>query len=109
MGMDAHTVLAECPLFAGLNHEAVARLAADARAVRLEAGETLFAAGDIAETLYIVATGRLRAVFPDGRIAGDIARLEPLGEIGLLTGDRRSAGVHALRDSLLFGRDRKIL
>lgn len=107
MGMDAHTVLAECPLFAGLNHEAVARLAADARAVRLEAGETLFAAGDIAETLYIVATGRLRAVFPDGRIAGDIARLEPLGEIGLLTGDRRSAGVHALRDSLLFAFSRQ--
>lgn len=107
MGMDAHTVLAECPLFAGLDHEAVARLAADARAVRLEAGETLFAAGDIAETLYIVATGRLRAVFPDGRIAGDIARLEPLGEIGLLTGDRRSAGVHALRDSLLFAFSRQ--
>jgi NTE family protein len=100
--MDAQTVLAACPLFAGLNHDAVARLAAEARPVRLEAGETLFAAGDTAETLYIVATGRLRAVFPDGRIAGDIARLEPLGEIGLLTGDRRSASVHALRDSLLF-------
>ncbi len=105
--MDAQTVLAECPLFAGLDKEAVARLAADARALRLEAGESLFAAGDIAETLYIVATGRLRAVFPDGRIAGDIARLEPLGEIGLLTGDARSASVHALRDSLLFAFSRQ--
>lgn len=105
--MDAYTVLAKCPLFAGLNHEAVAKLAADATPVRLEAGEILFAAGDLSEILYIVATGRLRAVFPDGRIAGDIARLEPLGEIGLLTGDRRSADVHALRDSLLFAFNRQ--
>jgi len=102
MVMEARTVLAACPLFAGLKPEAVARLAGEARPVRLEAGEALFTAGDTAETLYIVATGRLRAVFPDGRIAGDIARLEPLGEIGLLTGDVRSASVHALRDSLLF-------
>lgn len=100
--MDAYSVLSACPLFAGLNPEAVARLAAEATPVRLEAGERLFAAGDVAETLYIVATGRLRAVFGDGRIAGDIARLEPIGEIGLLTGERRGAGVHALRDSLLF-------
>ncbi len=100
--MDAYTVLAECPLFAGLNPEAVAKLAADASEVRLAAGETLFRAGDLADNLCIVATGRLRAIFPDGRIAGDIARLEPIGEIGLLTGDRRSATVQALRDSLLF-------
>jgi predicted acylesterase/phospholipase RssA/CRP-like cAMP-binding protein len=107
MGIDAYTVLAECPLFAGLNHEAVTRLAADAKAVRLEGGDTLFAAGAQSETLYIVATGRLRAVFPNGRVAGDIARLEPLGEIGLLTGDPRSASVHALRTSLLYAFSRQ--
>ncbi len=100
--MDAFTVLSACPLFAGLNPASVARLAAEARPVRLAAGEQLFAAGDAPDLLYIVATGRLRATFPDGRIAGDIARLEPLGEIGLLTGDVRSASVHALRSSLLF-------
>ncbi|MDI1301108.1 MAG: patatin-like phospholipase family protein [bacterium] len=105
--MDAHTVLTECPLFAGLNPEAVARLAEDAREIRLFGGETLFEAGAPSETLYIVATGRLRAVFPDGRVAGDIARLEPLGEIGLLTGDVRSASVHALRTSLLYAFSRQ--
>lgn len=100
--MNAYTVLTECPLFAGLNHEAVKRLAAEASAVRLEGGEVLFEAGEKSETLFIVATGRLRAVFPGGRIAGDIGRLEPLGEIGLLTGDPRGASVYALRSSLLF-------
>lgn len=100
--MNAFTVLAECPLFASLNPDAVARLAEEATAVRLAAGETLFAAGATADHLYIVATGRLRATFPDGRIAGDIGSLEPIGEIGLLTGDTRNATIHALRDSLLF-------
>lgn len=100
--MDAFRVLSACPLFAGLNPASVARPAAEAQPVRLAAGEQLFAAGDAPDLLYIVATGRLRATFPDGRVAGDIARLEPLGEIGLLTGDARSASVHALRSSLLF-------
>lgn len=105
--MDALTVLAECPLSAGLQAEAVARLAAEARPLRLEAGEPLFAAGDPSETLYIVAAGRLRATYPDGRVAGDIARLEPIGEIGLLTGEPRGATVHALRSSLLFAFSRQ--
>lgn len=105
--MDAETVLAECPLTAGLQPEAVARLAAEARPLRLEAGEILFEAGAPSETLYIVATGRLRATFPDGRIAGDIGRLEPIGEIGLLTGEPRGANVHALRSSLLFAFSRE--
>jgi NTE family protein len=104
--MDAYTVLTECPLFAGLNHEAIKRLAAEATAVHLEAGETLFEAGEQSETLFIVATGRLRAIFPTGRVAGDIGRLEPLGEIGLLTGDPRGATVYALRNSLLYAFNR---
>lgn len=105
--MDAHTVLTECPLFAGLKPESIARLAEDARPVSLAGGERLFAAGEPSTMLYIVATGRLRAVFPGGRIAGDIARLEPLGEIGLLTGDVRGASVHALRPSLLYAFSRQ--
>ncbi|MFZ5722926.1 MAG: patatin-like phospholipase family protein [Pseudomonadota bacterium] len=105
--MDARTVLAACPLFAGLNQDSVARLAAEATPVQLSGGERLFAAGEPSEILYIVATGRLRAVFPGGRIAGDIARLEPIGEIGLLTGDVRGASVHALRPSLLYAFSRR--
>lgn len=105
--MDALTVLSECPLTAGLSPAAVARLAAEARPVRLEAGEILFGAGEASEILFIVATGRLRAIFPDGRVAGDIARLEPIGEIGLLSGEPRGASVHALRSSLLFAFSRQ--
>lgn len=100
--MEARSTLAECELFLGLEPAALDTLAACAKAVTVRGGETLFAAGDDSDALYIVATGRLRAVLPSGEVAGDIARLEPIGEIGVLSGEARGASVHALRDSLLW-------
>ncbi|ROH86502.1 cyclic nucleotide-binding protein [Stagnimonas aquatica] len=100
--MEARSTLAECELFLGLEPAALDTLAACAKAVTVRGGETLFSAGDDSDALYIVATGRLRAVLPSGEVAGDIARLEPIGEIGVLSGEVRGASVHALRDSLLW-------
>ena len=100
--MEARSTLAECELFVGLEPAALDTLAACAKSVTVRGGETLFSAGDEPDALYIVATGRLRAVLPSGEVAGDIARLEPIGEIGVLSGEVRGASVHALRDSLLL-------
>ncbi len=106
--MDATTILAQCRLFAGLDGPALARLAALCTMQELAGGEPLFAAGAEADYLYIVVTGRLRALRSDGGIAGDIAPLEPIGEISVVTGEPRSGEVYALRDSLLLriARDR---
>lgn len=100
--MEARSSLAECVLFAGLSPAALETLATCAETVTVRGGETLFSAGDTSDALYIVATGRLRAVLPSGQVAGDITRLEPLGEIGVLAGEPRGASVHALRDSQLW-------
>ncbi|HZR38181.1 MAG TPA: patatin-like phospholipase family protein [Nevskia sp.] len=100
--MDFLPILAQCRLFAGLAPSALARLEALCTVQELRGGETLFRVGRPAEYLYIVALGRLRAVLPDGSVAGDITRLEPVGEIGLLSGEPHGADVHALRDSLLL-------
>lgn len=107
--MDALKVLSICPLFGNVNAASLQHLAARAKAVPIQAGETLIQAGDASHTMYIVATGRLRAVFPNGQVAGDIARLEPIGEIGVLTGEPRNATVYALRDSLLYAFNRRDL
>lgn len=100
--MDARQILSACPLFAGLDDVALDWLVARVTLRPIEGGETLFAAGSVPEDLYIVAAGRLRAQRPSGEVAGDIVRLEPVGEIGLLTGEPRHATVYALRDSLLL-------
>ena len=100
--MELRSVLAESALFATLAPAALDALAGIATPLELKSGERLFAEGDPAELLYIVATGRLRATIGDGQVVGFIGRLEPVGEIGLISGENRSATVHAVRDSLLI-------
>ncbi len=75
----------------------------------LPAGEILFREGDAADAMYVVVSGRLRVTRKDEgetRTVGDISRGETVGEMALLTGDVRSASVHALRDCVLAGLDR---
>lgn len=100
--VDVHQILSECPLFREVSAEALVHLAEKAVPVRLRAGDVLFDAGSAGDELFIVASGRMRVVAPEGRIIGEIARLEPIGEIGVLTGQQRNASVVALRDSLLY-------
>jgi NTE family protein len=100
--MEPRSVLAESALFANLAPEALDGLAAISEVIEVKSGERLFTQNDPAEHLYIVATGRLRASIGDGHIAGYIGRLEPIGEVGLLQGENRTATVDAVRDSLLL-------
>lgn len=98
--------LAESPLFSQLAGFALDILAACAECVTVRGGEVLFSVGDAPEALYIVAAGRLRAILPSGLVAGEIGRLEPIGEIGVFSGEVRGATVVALRDSVLYRFDR---
>jgi NTE family protein len=99
--MELRSVLAESALFANLAASSLDALAAIAAPLELNSGEKLFGENDAAEHLYIVATGRLRATIGDS-LAGYIGALEPIGEIGLLSGENRTATIHAIRDSLLI-------
>ena len=98
----ARATLAESPLFADLGAVALDTLAACAERVTLRGGETLFSVGDPPAAFYLVEAGRLRAILPNGQVAGEIGRLEPVGEVGVLSGEARAATVIALRDSLLY-------
>lgn len=92
-------------LFATLADPARRGLEAGLSVVRLKSGETLFAAGDPGDALYIVAYGRLRALLLDRprgeQVLGEIGRGESVGEMALLTGEPRSATVCAVRDTEL--------
>ncbi len=99
--MELRSVLAESALFANLPASSIDALAAIASPLSLRSGERLFAEGDAAEHLYIVATGRLRVVIKD-RLAGLVGALEPIGEVGLLSGEKRTATLEAIRDSQLI-------
>src|SRR5262245_37981795 len=99
--MELRSVLAESALFANLPPASLDALAALASPLSLRSGERLFTEDEPAEHLYIVATGRLRVMIR-GQLAGLVAALEPIGEIGLLSGEKRTATVEAIRDSQLI-------
>ena len=100
--MEAVDILAKCRLFASLDATALEQLSELCEPVAAAGGRPLFAAGEPPSYLYIVASGRLRAMRPDGKIAGDIGMFEPIGEISIITGEPRSGEVFAMRDSLLL-------
>src|SRR4051794_12153750 len=96
-------VLGEVPLFVAAGHEVVTRMAERASRVRLAAGEWLFRAGERADSLYVVASGRVEAVLDDEEhtVVRTLARGDVIGELALLTGAPRAASVRARRDAEL--------
>ena len=72
-------------------------------------GDWLFRQGDAADCLFLLARGRLQVwMEPIGpneggpRLVAEVEPGETVGEIGMLTGGRRSASIRAVRNSLLL-------
>lgn len=84
-----------------LGPEGRERVELAAERIRVQAGETLFEAGDPPGAAYSVLSGRMDVVTGDGSVralgAGDV-----IGELAMLTGQPRSATVRARRDSVLL-------
>ncbi len=79
----------------------------------LRGGDWLFNQGDAADSLYFLVRGRLQVWIEaddaggQPRLLGEIAAGESVGEVGLISGEPRSAGIQAIRDSLLIRLDRR--
>ncbi|MEO6398044.1 MAG: patatin-like phospholipase family protein, partial [Tepidiformaceae bacterium] len=66
------------------------------------AGTVLIAEGESPDYLYFVVSGRFRVTAgsgPNARFIADVGRGELIGEMGVLTGEPRTANVVAMRDS----------
>ena len=94
------------PLFAGLDGEAIARIAALCTRRQLAAGEVLFVKGDEGDALYGIRRGQIRIA--TGTEAGKRLTLnvlgpgDLLGEIALLDGRPRTADAIAAEPTELF-------
>lgn len=75
--------------------------------VEVRGGDWLFREGDEGDALYFLVRGRLQAWSGKGeRLLGEVIPGDSVGEAGLLTGAPRSAGIRAIRDSLLMRMDK---
>jgi NTE family protein/lysophospholipid hydrolase len=97
------SALSSTPLFRSLDEAMLAELEAELTWVTLTSGETLIRQGDAGDCLYVVINGRLRVVLEqDGcevRVFREVGRGESIGEMALLTGEKRTATVYAIRDT----------
>jgi predicted acylesterase/phospholipase RssA/CRP-like cAMP-binding protein len=97
--------LRESRTFRELDPAVLADLESEFDPVALYGGEALFRAGDVGDSLYIVVSGRLRVVAraPGGteRVVAELGPGETVGEMAIITGERRSADVYAGRDTQL--------
>jgi predicted acylesterase/phospholipase RssA/CRP-like cAMP-binding protein len=81
-----------------------AAVAKKLKTVHLVGGQTLFQQGDETDSMYLLVRGRLQ-VWIDAEppvFIGEVSPGESVGEVGLLTGERRSADVLATRHSVLI-------
>ncbi len=103
---DVAETLDACAVFDIVTGDARAALAAAFEGVRIETGEVLMRQGEEADALYVVRHGRLRTTAADldggSRDVGQVGKGEVVGEMALITDDKRSATVTAMRDTELY-------
>jgi predicted acylesterase/phospholipase RssA/CRP-like cAMP-binding protein len=76
---------------------------------QLAGGQWLFRQGDPGDSVYFLIRGRLQvwlessdeAGVSESRLLGEVVPGDTVGEISLLTGEQRTAGIRAMRDSTL--------
>ena len=94
--------LLEIPLFAGLDRINLAKLIPELEKVIFKSGEILFKQGDPGDSLFIIIDGIARVFLYDHKKGEQEIRTmgpkECFGEMALLTGESRSAGVKAVTE-----------
>lgn len=104
-------LLAQIPLFEGLSDEDRAALAQRLSEKNYKAGDTVFAKGDVGQSMYIVLSGTAQIYLPPPEDADkdtprvvlkDVRSGEYFGELSLFDDKPRSASVEATVDTVLL-------
>jgi CRP-like cAMP-binding protein/Zn-dependent protease len=99
------TMLGRVRFLAGLPGPTLAALASHLNVERVDAEDTVITAGSVGDRFYLVRSGRLQAIAPDGTVLGQIAPGEGFGELALIDRTPRTATVQALEPSELWSLD----
>jgi small-conductance mechanosensitive channel/CRP-like cAMP-binding protein len=98
---DRIAAVAGVSLFAPLDRDERARLAAGIKELRFAAGERIIAQGEPGDSLYVVRAGTVRVEVAVEHAQGEVATLGPgdfFGEMSLMTGEPRRASCTAVTD-----------
>jgi NTE family protein len=107
---DAVPRLSAVGLFEDLDRSTLAAIQGELHWLTLPGGAALFYEGEPSTSLYVVTSGCLGIMIEGGeggpRMIGQIRAGETVGEMGLISGDPRSATAIALRDTELLALDK---
>ncbi len=95
-------VLEKIPLFRGLSPHQFKQILKTFKSRMIPKDQILCKVGEESFEIYILLKGGLKLTFEDGK---EFSRINPVGivgEMGVFTGDRRSATIVAASDSLLL-------
>jgi putative peptide zinc metalloprotease protein len=98
-------MLSRVRFLAGSSGPMLAALASHLRVERVEAGHTVITAGSVGDRFYLIRSGRVRAIAPDGTVHGELLPGESFGELALLDRTPRSATIEALEPTELWSLD----
>src|SRR5262249_54188189 len=93
--------LRDVALFTRLRDESLHLVAEACTDRALSAGDLLVAQDEVGDEMFVIASGLLEVLVGDRRVRL-LRRGAVVGELALLTGDRRVASVRAVRDSAVW-------
>lgn len=104
--IDKISLLAQCPLFAGLSRWELKSISQLMRLMEYKKGEIIYREGEEADGFYVVVSGRFEAAAAaidiKKRVLAYLRRGDYFGEMSLLTNQPHSATLRALSDSLVL-------
>lgn len=100
-------VVRKIPFFVGLTSLQMQELLNLCTSRQLEAGDVLCEVGDAADEMFILVSGALEVTTAKDVQLATITPVTTVGEMGMLTGEPRSATVRALEPSRLLGINRR--
>lgn len=110
--MDILAELTKSRLFNGISVDAIAALINTGEKVSLQNEHVLFHQGDVADSFYIVLSGRVLAVlesYASYQVVGDILAGDIVGEVTLLSSNTRSMTVTAVMPTELLKISKKTM
>ncbi len=99
-------VLARVRFLANLTPQALTAIADHIKEEQVGEGDVVVTYGEPAEKFYIVRSGRLEVIDPDGQVLNPIIPGEGFGELALLDNTPRTATVRATEPTVLWSLDR---
>jgi predicted acylesterase/phospholipase RssA/CRP-like cAMP-binding protein len=100
---EALTLHTHCSFLRGLDTDVVELLLNQSDIIEVDPGQAIFSAGDIADKVFIVLSGRLAALVPrdwgEDRVLEEFGVGDLVGEVEVLNGDERLSDVRAMETS----------